>query len=61
VREKLKQLIAQRLIERGKLKTFLQNLEVSGLMTEEIQNKILDDLLQLDKEIQEFEAIYKSL
>ncbi|WP_255711539.1 hypothetical protein [Dyadobacter chenhuakuii] len=43
------------------MKTFLQNLEVSGLMTEEIQNKILDDLLQLDKEIQEFEAIYKSL
>ena len=61
MREKLKQLIAQRLIERGKLKTFLQNLVVSGLMTEELQNKILDDLLQLDKEIQEFEAIYKSL
>lgn len=61
MKHKIKQLIAERLIEQGKLKTFLRNLEVSGLLTEEIQNKILDDLLQLDKEIQKFEAIYKSL
>ena len=61
MKHKIKQLIAERLIEQGKLKIFLRNLEVSGLLTEELQNKILDDLLQLDQEIQKFEAIYKSL
>jgi hypothetical protein len=61
IRGRIKQLIVERLFERGQLKLLLRKFEVSGLMTEDVQNKILDDLLQLEKEIQELEAIYKSL
>jgi hypothetical protein len=61
VKEKVKQLMAEQLIRKSHLKITLRNLSLSGDLTEEKQNALLDDLKGLDEVIQKLQSIYKSL
>ena len=61
VKEKIKQLIAEHLIRKAQLKTTLYNLNVIGAIDDNILNKILDQIKEIDESIQKLKEILKLL
>jgi hypothetical protein len=59
VREKLKQLMSEHLIRKGQLKITLYNLEAIGALTSDLQDRILDELAELDRSVEKLSEILK--
>lgn len=61
MREKIKHLIALKLIEKGKTKMSLRQLIQSGGAADEKLNLLLDNIKNLEEEIQILERVLKQL
>jgi transposase len=59
MKEKIRQLIAEKIIEQGNIKTQMRNLVIVDKLTEEIQNYCLDKLRQLDEDIETLKKVLK--
>ena len=61
MKEKVKQLIAEHLITKARLKITLHNLSAIGALDDNILNNILDQIKQIDESIQKLKEILKLL
>jgi tetrahydromethanopterin S-methyltransferase subunit B len=61
VKEKIKQLIAEHLIRRGALKITLHNYEATGVLTDAIRDRILDEINEIDSTIEKLKEILKAI
>ncbi|WP_221394245.1 hypothetical protein [Dyadobacter sp. NIV53] len=61
MKEKIKQLIAEHLIRKARLKTTLHNLDAIGAINNNILNNILDEIREIDESIQKLKEILKLL
>lgn len=59
VKEKIKQLIAEHLIRQAQLKLMLSNLNAIDSLTDDYQNKILDEIIEIDKSVMKLREILK--
>ena len=61
MKEKIRHLIAIRILKKAEIKLAINNLAVSEKLTEEIQNQLLDELRLLDEEIEILKRVLKEL
>ncbi|OJV17503.1 MAG: hypothetical protein BGO21_13645 [Dyadobacter sp. 50-39] len=61
MKEKIRHLIAEKIIEQGQIKIRMRNLAVVEKLSEEVQNYFLDRLRNLDEDIETLKKILKQL
>ncbi|MGV3600460.1 MAG: hypothetical protein ACO1N1_04595 [Dyadobacter fermentans] len=61
MKEKIRHLIAEKIIEQGQIKIRMRNLAVVGKLSEEAQNYFLDRLDSLDDDIETLKNMLKQL
>ena len=61
MKEKIRHLIAGKILRKGFIKLMITNLSENGTLTEEIQNHYLDELNGLDEDIETLEKALKKL
>jgi hypothetical protein len=61
MKEKIRHLIADRILKKAEIKLAMRNLTASDRLFEEIQNQLLDELRLLDDEIETLRRVLKEL
>lgn len=61
MKEKLRLLIAEHLMQQAKLKITLRNLNAIGALTDVLQDQILDEIKELDDSIKKLNETLKNL
>ncbi len=61
MKEKIRHLIAAKIIEQGQIKTRMRGLVAISRLSEEIQNYYLDRLRNLDEDIETLKRVLKQL
>ncbi|ACT94273.1 hypothetical protein [Dyadobacter fermentans] len=61
MKEKIRHLIAEKIIEQGQIKIRMRSLAVVGKLSEEVQNYFLDRLSSLDDDIKTLKNMLKQL
>lgn len=61
MKEKIRHLIALKLIEKGEIKLLIHNLARNGGLTDQLQNQYLDRLNALEEDIENLRKVIKIL